>query len=71
VKYRYNKIQDIKTEFIKLAELFQEASELVDKQEEPIKVIKLNNKQAVKHLGEGNTKVKKAIKHIRFRNNKK
>lgn len=71
VKYRHNEIQDIEAEFIELAELFQEAGELVDKQEEPIKAIELNNEQAVEQLEEGNTEVKKAIKHTRFRNNKK
>jgi t-SNARE complex subunit (syntaxin) len=71
VKYRHNEIQDIKAEFIELAELFQEAGELVDKQDELIKAIELNNEQAAKQLEKGNTEVKNAIKHTRFRNNKK
>jgi t-SNARE complex subunit (syntaxin) len=71
VRYQDKEIQNVEAGVCELAKLFQEMNKLTKQQEELIEAIKLNNEQAVEQLEKGSTKVKKAIKHTRFRNNKK
>jgi hypothetical protein len=56
---------------VALAELTQQASKILDEQEEPIKALELNSEQVVRHLEEGNAEVQKATEHTRSKISKK
>jgi t-SNARE complex subunit (syntaxin) len=71
VTYHHNEIQNIKAEVYTLAKLFEEADELINRHEEPIKTSELNSKQTVKQVEQGITEEIKAIKYIRLRNSKR
>jgi t-SNARE complex subunit (syntaxin) len=71
VTYRHNEIQNIEATVCTLAGLIEEASELVYKQEEPIKASELKNEEVVEQVDKGNTEAIKAIRYTRSRNSKK